>query len=80
MLACRCCLRAFARLSLSLASLLLAKVSAWMGLMPFGPFSGVCLHVEVYRKNCPNMIGFQFSKMDPLCREYLHGEGGTETL
>lgn len=35
--------------------------------LPFVPlFSGVCLYVEVYRKNCPNTIGFQFSPNNPL--------------
>lgn len=82
MLACRCCLRAFARLSLSLASLLLAKVSACMGRVCrlYCLFSGVCLYVEVYRKNCPNTIGFQFSTNESTLHEYLLGDQSAEGL
>lgn len=68
MLACRCCLRAFARLSLSLASLLLAKVSACMG--------RVCrlyryFQEYVFTLKCIGRIvqirsAFSFQQMNPL--------------
>lgn len=49
--------------------------------LPFVPlFSGVCLYVEVYRKNCPNTIGFQFSTNESTLHEYLLGDQSAEGL
>ena len=49
--------------------------------LPFVPlFSGVCLYVEMYRKNCPNTIGFQFSTNESTLHEYLLGDQSAEGL
>ena len=68
MLACRCCLRAFARLSLSLASLLLAKVSAciWRVCRLYRHFQEYVFTLKCIGRIVQIRSAFSFQQINPL--------------